>query len=1641
MPIKFLNTVAVDTSVLYVDTINDRVGIGTATPSTLLQLSSNNPILTLTDTESTYRYAGLALTTNGGSWNLSNGDSTTAANSNLYITRNSDGTDNRFIFHRDSYYFGVYDNTNTIKTVIRANGNSYFNGGNVGIGTTSPSSLLHLSSAGSTVLNIEATGANDSRLRITAGNSNISYVEFADPDDVDTGEIRYEHATNNMQFRTAGNTEQMRIDSTGNVGIGTDNPSEKLHVSGNARVTGAYYDTNNSPGTSGQVLSSTATGTDWIDQGDIIVGEADKAKSVVLRVKNSTASAMTKGQVICEAVSASPPSGNLIEVALADNNGTNTMPALGILNEDLDAAGGANDEGDAIMFGKVSGIDTSAFSVGDEVFVSDTPGGLTITKPTGVKYIQKVGVVIRDDNTNGTIEVFGAGRVNDVPTPLYVDHANQRLGIGATSPVTKLDVYGTSDTYLTVRNNGGGYKAGIRMYGGSAGISHIWHDDTETDPPGIRFGTSANTATTPTTQLYIKGSNGNVGIGTTSPNFKTHLYDTGNTVLGITAGTANYTTLQFGSTSDTTRGAIEYYTGDDSLRLKTGNNNERMRIDSTGKVGIGTTNPLAALDVNSNVHIDTYAAGTTVAHDAGYIKLLCDAKTGWAPGDELGKIEFYSTDASGIGTRNAASIRAVNNQGNGSSTTTFEGELAFYTSLYNTAEAEAVRIDSAGNVGIGTTSPDRELEVEGAGNVYIRATSRTDNDSTALELKNTQETWTIINDDTNDDALEFQSDGGTQVTILKAGNVGIGTTNPRVPLQVSSNEIDTDFLIESGSAQARMSINNTSTGDSQINFQLGNASKFTIGVDNSDSDKFKISGSSALGSNDRIVVDSSGNVGIGTTSPEKKLHISSSDQSTARIRITNTGNSGDSFDLVAGVNNVTQDGFSIFNATASATYFVIQGGGNVGIGTTSPSQKLHVSGNARVTGAYYDSNNSAGGSGDVLSSTVTGTEWVSGGGGGGITAVTAGTNLNGGATSGNATLNLDSAIELTSVQYGSGVTLSESSDRADLLYVNSSTSTWGGLQIGNTSNEFIFSLMGDGNIGGIYDDQNSDWLIQWNENSEVRLYHNAAERLNTSSSGVTITGDLTVTGGDIVLSGTGRIQGVDTVSSGTDATNKTYVDNAIAGVPQGDITAVTAGTNLTGGGTSGAVTLNMATGGIGSGTYGSTADGTKIDNITVDAYGRVTAITTGATGSGNGTVTGSGTTNYVSKWTSSTAQGNSTIYDNGNVGIGTTSPGETLTLQTQATGLGSEGIFIKNPFAGSSPIVNSKSPFLSLATSNTSAYNSTIYMGRNATATNQESKIEWSNANEALSIYVAGQGSYREHVRFGNLSSGTPRTYFGGNVGIGTTSPATDLEIEGGDHLLQLSTTSSTGSPYLSFNQAGTRRSFIQHNDSGDTLKLASEYGGIDFYTGTFGSETEKMTIQSDGDVGINVTSPSSKLHVRKAAGPLSSFNSNTIGIFETNGPGYVNIVTGTTSTGELWFSDNLEGRGRVRYNHSIDELELWVSSGKKADLDGAGNLSITGSLSQNSDAVLKENVEDIDEALDKVKQLRGVEFNMIGNDRKELGVIAQEVEKVLPELVTEKDGIRSVAYGNITAVLIEAIKEQQSQIDKLKNQVELLRK
>ena len=113
--------------------------------------------------------------------------------------------------------------------------------------------------------------------------------------------------------------------------------------------------------------------------------------------------------------------------------------------------------------------------------------------------------------------------------------------------------------------------------------------------------------------------------------------------------------------------------------------------------------------------------------------------------------------------------------------------------------------------------------------------------------------------------------------------------------------------------------------------------------------------------------------------------------------------------------------------------------------------------------------------------------------------------------------------------------------------------------------------------------------------------------------------------------------------------------------------------------------------------------------------------------------------------------------------------------------------------------------------------------------------------------------------------------------------------------------------------------------------------------------------------------------------------------------------------------------------------------------LDGSGNFNATGDVTAYSDIRIKENIVSIIDPLNKVLRLRGVSYNRIDTDDKstKIGFIAQEVEKIVPEVVTyDKEQDRyGVSYGNITALLVEAIKEQQIKIDNLTIEVENLKK
>ena len=125
------------------------------------------------------------------------------------------------------------------------------------------------------------------------------------------------------------------------------------------------------------------------------------------------------------------------------------------------------------------------------------------------------------------------------------------------------------------------------------------------------------------------------------------------------------------------------------------------------------------------------------------------------------------------------------------------------------------------------------------------------------------------------------------------------------------------------------------------------------------------------------------------------------------------------------------------------------------------------------------------------------------------------------------------------------------------------------------------------------------------------------------------------------------------------------------------------------------------------------------------------------------------------------------------------------------------------------------------------------------------------------------------------------------------------------------------------------------------------------------------------------------------------------------------------TSDGSEKFAD-FDGNGAV---------ELYHNNAKKFETTSTG-ITVSGEVDATSDIKLKENIKTIENSLDKVLQLRGVEFDWKETKDSSIGLIAQEVEEVLPELVHETDDIKSVSYGNITAVLIEAIKEQNEIIN-----------
>jgi hypothetical protein len=304
-----------------------------------------------------------------------------------------------------------------------------------------------------------------------------------------------------------------------------------------------------------------------------------------------------------------------------------------------------------------------------------------------------------------------------------------------------------------------------------------------------------------------------------------------------------------------------------------------------------------------------------------------------------------------------------------------------------------------------------------------------------------------------------------------------------------------------------------------------------------------------------------------------------------------------------------------------------------------------------------------------------------------------------------------------------------------------------------------------------------------------------------------------------------------------------------------------------------------------------------------------------------------------------------------------------------------------------------------------------------------------------------------------NLTRTTTSLTTVGNVGIGTTSPTAGLQVKIG--------TVATPANYAAFLANDTARFNSNHSN---------EYGiGIGYVnatTDTFGiqsgttSGVKPLSLNPfGGDVGIGTTSPSQKLDVSgniNATGTIecTKFIANASTGFEFDIENSNQFNMRHTAANKSMFFVTAAGTGTINFgtNNVNSRVTITSTGALKSTVSLAvGSITpstTTGRIDASNDVVafstsdirLKDNIKSIDKALDKVNSIQGIEFDWIekeevhGNSGHDIGVIAQEIEEILPDVVTTRDnGYKAVKYEKIVPLLIEAIKDLSKQVDGLK--------
>ena len=501
-------------------------------------------------------------------------------------------------------------------------------------------------------------------------------------------------------------------------------------------------------------------------------------------------------------------------------------------------------------------------------------------------------------NRNGDISFY---EDTGTTAKLFWDASAEALALGTATSVS-------NNRLVIDQASGDGQNSGFYMQrNGGAGTSFKIDIDSS-DVVNLRR--SATTA------LAIDSS-GNIGVGTSTVSINSaydrtiHIHSTLGSLIKLTDATSG--------TTDTDGTELLNYGNDTYLiNRDVGNiifnvtSSERMRIDTSGLVGIGVTSPSSYNAAANNLVIsDGGNAGITIV----------------SPSTDSGSLFFAD------GTSGTAAYAGFVQYGH-----------AAEKLILGTGGTTKVTIDGSGNVGVGTSAPASLLHLDqGSGGNGLRF-ERDSYDTMDIELSE------------NGLRIRNETDGRTDVLIDGSGNIGVGTSSPDEALVVVG-----DLKVDTGSNAGVIHFGDVSDQTKIVGFDstgtIANTLLFTTGT------------------SERMRIDSSGNVGIGTTSPNTALEVKqTSGTATIRVHADHTSSPRSAIEFLRGTTDTFGgDGYTDWKigqvgAGSQADFAIISNDttrgsnerftieydtGNMGVGTSTPSQLLHVSGGQAVCEAVH----------------------------------------------------------------------------------------------------------------------------------------------------------------------------------------------------------------------------------------------------------------------------------------------------------------------------------------------------------------------------------------------------------------------------------------------------------------------------------------------------------------------------------------------------------------------------------------------------------------------------------------------------------------------------------------------------------------